>query len=97
MEVFSGETDFTFDKTALRMITHCWSRTLEDLYNNDATEISRIPSNSTDSQVKASPKTNKSNINQQLQVPIKNCSEQSNPVVRKSSRTIVKPVRYRDN
>ncbi|GFU17374.1 integrase catalytic domain-containing protein [Nephila pilipes] len=75
----------------------CWSRTVEDLYSSDATEISRIPSNSADSQVNASPKTNKSNINQQLQVPIENCSEQSNPVVRKSSRNIVRPVRYRDN
>ncbi|GFR05541.1 integrase catalytic domain-containing protein [Trichonephila clavata] len=74
-----------------------WSRTVEDLYNSDATEISRIPNNSADSQVNASPKSNKSNINQQLQVPIENCSEQSNPVVRKSSRNIVKPVRYRDN
>ncbi|GFU21599.1 transposon Tf2-12 polyprotein, partial [Nephila pilipes] len=75
----------------------CWSRTVEDLYNSDATEISRIPNSSADSQVNASPKTNKSKINQQLQVPIENCSEQSNPVVRKSSRNIVKPVRYRDN
>ncbi|GFQ97055.1 retrovirus-related Pol polyprotein from transposon opus [Trichonephila clavata] len=58
---------------------------------------SRIPNNSADSQVNSSPKSNKSNINQQLQVPIENCSEQSNPVVRKSSRNIVKPVRYRDN
>ncbi|GFU08456.1 uncharacterized protein K02A2.6 [Nephila pilipes] len=75
----------------------CWSRTVEDLYNSDAIEISRIPNNSADSQVNASPKTNKNNINQQLQVPIENCSEQSIPVVRKSSRNIVKPVRYRDN
>ncbi|GFT98837.1 integrase catalytic domain-containing protein [Nephila pilipes] len=73
----------------------CWSRTVEDFYNSDATEISRIPNNSADSQVNASPKINKCNINQQLQV--ENCSEQSNPVVRKSSRNIVKPVRYRDN
>ncbi|GFR02205.1 integrase catalytic domain-containing protein [Trichonephila clavata] len=73
----------------------CWSRTV-DLYNSDATEIPRIPNNSADSQVNASPKTNKSNINQ-LQVQIENFSEQSNPVVRKSSRNIVKPVRYRDN
>ncbi|GFQ80959.1 retrovirus-related Pol polyprotein from transposon 17.6 [Trichonephila clavata] len=60
----------------------CWSRTVEDLYNSNATEISRIPNNSADNQVNASPKTNKSNINQQLQVLIENCSEQSNPVVR---------------
>ncbi|GFR03747.1 retrovirus-related Pol polyprotein from transposon 17.6 [Trichonephila clavata] len=50
----------------------CWSRTVEDVYNSDATEISRIPNNSADSQVNASPKINKSNINQQLQVPIEN-------------------------
>ncbi|GFQ93483.1 integrase catalytic domain-containing protein [Trichonephila clavata] len=74
-----------------------WSRTVEDLYNSDATEISRIPNDSADSQVNASPKTNRRNINQRLQVPIENYSGQSNPVVRKSSRNIVKPVRYRDN
>ncbi|GFQ88289.1 hypothetical protein TNCT_727461 [Trichonephila clavata] len=44
----------------------CRSRTVEDLYNSHATEISRIPNNSADSQVNASPKTNRSNINQQL-------------------------------
>ncbi|GFY69466.1 integrase catalytic domain-containing protein [Trichonephila inaurata madagascariensis] len=74
-----------------------WSRTVEDLYNSDATEISRIPNDSADSQINASPKTNRSNINQQFQVPIETFSEQSNTVVRKSSRNIVKPVRYRDN
>ncbi|GFS34489.1 retrovirus-related Pol polyprotein from transposon 17.6 [Trichonephila inaurata madagascariensis] len=41
-----------------------WSRTVEDLYNSDATEISRIPNDSADSQIIASPKTNRSNINQ---------------------------------
>ncbi|GFS56108.1 integrase catalytic domain-containing protein [Trichonephila inaurata madagascariensis] len=75
----------------------CWSRTVEDLYNSDATEISRIPNDSADSQINASPKTNRSNINQQFQVPIETFSEQSNTVVRKSSRNIVKPVCYRDN
>ncbi|GFR05217.1 retrovirus-related Pol polyprotein from transposon 17.6 [Trichonephila clavata] len=73
-----------------------WSRTV-DLYNSDATEISRIPNDSADSQVNASPKTNRSNINQRLQVPIENYNEQSNTGVRKSSRNIVKPVHYRDN
>ncbi|GFQ70402.1 retrovirus-related Pol polyprotein from transposon 17.6 [Trichonephila clavata] len=58
----------------------CWSRTVEDLFNSDATEISRTPSDSADSQVNASPKTNRSNINQRLQVPIENYREQSNPV-----------------
>ncbi|GFX21999.1 integrase catalytic domain-containing protein [Trichonephila clavipes] len=76
-----------------------WSRTVEDLYNSDATEISRIPNDSADGQINASPKTKRSNINQRLQVPIETVSDQSNPVVRKSSRKIVKPVcvRYRDN
>ncbi|GFU76596.1 integrase catalytic domain-containing protein [Trichonephila clavipes] len=73
-----------------------WSRTV-DLYNSDATEISRIPNNSADDQINASPKANRSNINQQFQVPIETFSEQSNTVVRKSSRNIVAPVRYRDN
>ncbi|GFT92556.1 hypothetical protein NPIL_526441 [Nephila pilipes] len=85
---FQIRQDYTEDNNP------CCSRTVEDLYNSDATEI---PNNSADSQVNASPKTNKSNINQQLQVPIENCSEQSNPVIRKSSRNIVKPFRYRDN
>ncbi|GFW68615.1 integrase catalytic domain-containing protein [Trichonephila clavipes] len=76
-----------------------WSRTVENLYNSDATEISRIPNDYADGQINASPKTNRSNINQQFQVPIKTFSELSNTVVRKSSRNIVKPVcvRYRDN
>ncbi|GFU03655.1 integrase catalytic domain-containing protein [Nephila pilipes] len=74
-----------------------WSRTVEDLYNSDATEISRIPNDSADSQINASPKTNRSIINQRLHVPIENYSEQSNPVVRKTSRNIVQPVFYRDN
>ncbi|GFX38205.1 integrase catalytic domain-containing protein [Trichonephila clavipes] len=43
-----------------------WSRTVEDLYNSDATEISRIPNDSADNQINASPKTNRSNINQQF-------------------------------
>ncbi|GFR21914.1 hypothetical protein TNCT_689871 [Trichonephila clavata] len=73
------------------------SRTVEDLYNSDITEISRIPNDSADSQINASPKINRSNINQRLQVPIENYREQSNPVLRKSSRNIVKPVRYIDN
>ncbi|GFR31843.1 hypothetical protein TNCT_370011 [Trichonephila clavata] len=73
-----------------------WPRTV-DLYNSDPNEISRIPNDSAESQINASPKTNTSSINQRLQVPIENYSEQSNPVVRKSSRNIVKPVRYRDN
>ncbi|GFY16370.1 hypothetical protein TNCV_2350141 [Trichonephila clavipes] len=93
MEVFSGETDFTFDKTTLRMIIHVG----QDLYNSDATEISRISNDSADGQINASPKPNRSNINQQFQVPIETFSEQSNTVVRKTSRNIVKPVRYRDN
>ncbi|GFQ87520.1 integrase catalytic domain-containing protein [Trichonephila clavata] len=88
---FHIQQDYTEDDNP------CWSRTVEDLYNSDATEISRTPNNSADSQVNVSPKTNKSNINQQLQVPIENCSDQSNPVVRKSLSNIVKPVRYRDN
>ncbi|GFT44599.1 hypothetical protein TNCV_2808321 [Trichonephila clavipes] len=75
----------------------CWSRTVKDLYNSDATEISRIPNDSADSQINASPKTNRSNINQQFQVPIEAFSELSNTVVRKPSRNIVKPLRYRDN
>ncbi|GFY79394.1 alanine--glyoxylate aminotransferase 2, mitochondrial [Trichonephila inaurata madagascariensis] len=58
-----------------------WSRTVEDLYDSDATEISRIPNDSADSQINASPKTNKSNINQQFQVPIETFSELSNTVV----------------
>ncbi|GFY48541.1 retrovirus-related Pol polyprotein from transposon opus [Trichonephila inaurata madagascariensis] len=53
-----------------------------------------IPNDSADSQINAFPKTNRSNINQQFQVPIETFSEQSNTVVRKSSRNIVKPVRY---
>ncbi|GFQ84278.1 integrase catalytic domain-containing protein [Trichonephila clavata] len=61
------------------------------------TIILKIPNDSVDSHINASPKTNRSNSNQRLQVPIENYSEQSNPVVRKSSRNIVKPVRYRDN
>ncbi|GFU27997.1 integrase catalytic domain-containing protein [Nephila pilipes] len=40
-----------------------WSISV-DLYNSDATEISRIPNDSADSQISASPKTNRSNINQ---------------------------------
>ncbi|GFV44932.1 reverse transcriptase domain-containing protein [Trichonephila clavipes] len=74
-----------------------WSRTVEDLYNSDATEISRIPNDSADSQRNASPKTNRCNINQRLQVPIETYNGQSNPVVQKSLRNIVKPVHYRDN
>ncbi|GFX36303.1 hypothetical protein TNCV_4932161 [Trichonephila clavipes] len=58
-----------------------WSRTVEDLYNSDATEISRIPNDSADSQINASPKANRSNINQRLQVPIETFIVQSNPVV----------------
>ncbi|GFU04779.1 integrase catalytic domain-containing protein [Trichonephila clavipes] len=58
-----------------------WSRTVEDLYNSDAIEISRIPNDSTDGQINASPKTNRSSINQQFQVPIETFSEQSNTVV----------------
>ncbi|GFT56514.1 integrase catalytic domain-containing protein [Trichonephila clavipes] len=75
----------------------CWSRTVEDFYNSDATEISRIPNDSADGQINASPKTNRSNINQQFQVPIETFSELSNTVVRKSSRNIVKLLRYRNN
>ncbi|GFX67443.1 integrase catalytic domain-containing protein [Trichonephila clavipes] len=41
-----------------------WSRTVEDLSNNDATKISRIPNDSVDSPINASSKTNRSNINQ---------------------------------
>ncbi|GFY63410.1 hypothetical protein TNIN_30111 [Trichonephila inaurata madagascariensis] len=74
-----------------------WSRTVEDLYNSDATQISRILNDSADSQINASPKTNRSNINLRLQVLIETLSEQSNPVVRKSLRNIVKPIGYRDN
>ncbi|GFY58653.1 reverse transcriptase domain-containing protein [Trichonephila inaurata madagascariensis] len=74
-----------------------WSRTVEDLYNSYATEISRIPNDSADSQRNASPKTNRGNINQRLQVPIETYSGQSNPLVLKSSRNIVKHVHYRDN
>ncbi|GFS44973.1 integrase catalytic domain-containing protein [Trichonephila inaurata madagascariensis] len=74
-----------------------WSRTVEDLCNIDSTEISRIPNDSADSQINASPKTNTSNINQRLQVPNETYGEQNNPVVQKSSRNIVKPFRYRDN
>ncbi|GFX67723.1 integrase catalytic domain-containing protein [Trichonephila clavipes] len=74
-----------------------WSRSVEDLYNSDATEISRNPNDSADRQINASPKTNRSNINQQFQVPIETFSEQSNTAVRKSSRNIVKRVRYRDS
>ncbi|GFQ73291.1 hypothetical protein TNCT_54961 [Trichonephila clavata] len=74
-----------------------WLRTVEDLYNSDATEISRIPNDSADSQLNASPKTNRSNINQRLQVPNENYSKLCNPVVRKSSKNIVKAVHYRDN
>ncbi|GFS43742.1 integrase catalytic domain-containing protein, partial [Trichonephila inaurata madagascariensis] len=74
-----------------------WTRTVEDLYNSDATEISRIPNDSADSQINASAKTNRSKINQKFRVPIETFSEQSNTVVRKSSRNIVKPVRCRDN
>ncbi|GFX78467.1 hypothetical protein TNCV_1295331 [Trichonephila clavipes] len=48
-----------------------WSRTVEDLYNSDATEISRIPNDSADSQINASPKTNRSNINQEVQTSFK--------------------------
>ncbi|GFW63933.1 hypothetical protein TNCV_706391 [Trichonephila clavipes] len=69
-----------------------WSRTVEDLYNSDATEISRIPNDSADGQIKASRKTNRSNFNQQFQVLIETFSEQSNTVVRKSLRNIVKTV-----
>ncbi|GFX43723.1 uncharacterized protein K02A2.6 [Trichonephila clavipes] len=69
-----------------------WSRTVEDLYNSDVTEISRIPNDSADGQINASPKTNRGSINQQFQVPIETFREQSNTVVRKSSRNIVKPV-----
>ncbi|GFY60702.1 integrase catalytic domain-containing protein [Trichonephila inaurata madagascariensis] len=58
-----------------------WSRTVEDLYNRDATEISRVPNDSADSQINASPKTNRSNISQQFQVPIETFSEQRNTVV----------------
>ncbi|GFU33167.1 flap endonuclease 1 [Nephila pilipes] len=41
MEVFSGETDSTFDKIT-EDDNPCWSRTVEDLYNSDATEISKF-------------------------------------------------------
>ncbi|GFY73824.1 integrase catalytic domain-containing protein [Trichonephila inaurata madagascariensis] len=41
-----------------------WSRTIQDLYNSDSTEISRIPNDSADNEINASPKTNRSNINQ---------------------------------
>ncbi|GFV95497.1 hypothetical protein TNCV_4574991 [Trichonephila clavipes] len=34
-----------------------WSRSVEDLYNHDATEISRNPNDSADRQINASPKT----------------------------------------
>ncbi|GFQ98086.1 hypothetical protein TNCT_603761 [Trichonephila clavata] len=61
-----------------------WSRIVEDLYNSDAIKISKIPNDSADSQVNASPKSNRSNINQRLQVPIENCSEQSKPSGMKS-------------
>ncbi|GFW11853.1 hypothetical protein TNCV_4100641 [Trichonephila clavipes] len=74
-----------------------FSRTVEDLYNSDATEIFRNPNDSADGGINASPKTNRSNINQQFQVPIKTFSELSNTVVRKCSRNIVKPVRCRVN
>ncbi|GFS92979.1 integrase catalytic domain-containing protein [Trichonephila clavipes] len=73
-----------------------WSRTV-DLCNSDATEISRIPNDSADGQINASSKTNRSNINQQFPIPVETFSEQSNTVVRKSSRNIMKPIHYRDN
>ncbi|GFW20582.1 hypothetical protein TNCV_1048061 [Trichonephila clavipes] len=57
------------------------SRTVEDLYNSDTNEISRIPNDSADSQTNASPKRNRSNSNQHFQVPIETFSEQSNTVV----------------
>ncbi|GFY51314.1 integrase catalytic domain-containing protein [Trichonephila inaurata madagascariensis] len=74
-----------------------WSRIVEDLCNIDSTEICRIPNDSADSQINASPKTNRSNINQRLQVPNETYGEQNNLVVQKSSINIVKPFRYRDN
>ncbi|GFU06836.1 hypothetical protein NPIL_425561 [Nephila pilipes] len=48
-----------------------WSRTVEDLYNSDATEISRIPNDSADSQINVSPKTNRSNTNQRFRYTLK--------------------------
>ncbi|GFY73115.1 hypothetical protein TNIN_314131 [Trichonephila inaurata madagascariensis] len=73
--LFSGETDFTFDKTTLRMIIPL-VKNCRRSYNRDATEISRVPNDSADSQINASPKTNRSNISQQFQVPIETFAEQ---------------------